>query len=244
MVSGPRELPRRWIIHGLLPRGLTLLSAPGELDLLRVAFHLAAAVADGERFLAGTGDMPGYPVERGAVLYLALHPAPIPRHFETLMPGRRLEEILTVREWSPFGEVEALETLLSETVETRLVILDPLIRAGRRPAGMLDYHNLPYRTLERLRRLAIRDQFALVLYHHVPGRLRQEDDTPMRPLARTSGPVDCVAWFHGDPAEDACLSLAHRGQPPVFLPITGVNGVTWTIPAARAAGELENTRRW
>jgi hypothetical protein len=120
----------KWIVPGLLPTGLASLAGRPKVGKSWLALQLAAAVAEGGRFLERQ-------VERGEVLFIALEDPP--RRLRERLRSLRVEPGAPIRfctDWPPLnpgaGGLEDLHGCLTEW-QPRLVVIDTLARAcGRR----------------------------------------------------------------------------------------------------------------
>jgi hypothetical protein len=161
-----RELPPvRWVVPGILPEGVSLLTGKAKIRKSWLAMGLCVAVASGG-VAFGT-----IRVEQGAALYLALEDnerrlqsrlgkildgglAPEGFDYTTMWP--RVDE----------GGFEALEGWLEEHPVARLVIIDTLARFRPRTNGNNGYQE-DYEALEPLLPLAAKHQVAIVVIAHL-----------------------------------------------------------------------------
>ena len=160
--------PPAWVVEGLLPTGLTILSGRPKSGKSFLSLQLAVAVASGTRFL-------DRPTQEGAVLYVALEdsegrlqrrlrtwdvPAHLPLQIELAWPSLA---------GGGFGE-SGLEKLLAYivTLGVRLVVIDTLSRAFMGGAARLDWNDQGdvTRVLAPLQTAAIAHSLAVVCVDH------------------------------------------------------------------------------
>jgi len=160
------ELPEiRWAVPDFVPEGLTILGGPPKLGKSVLALHLGLAVASGGVAFSSV------PVERGAVLYLALEDT-----------NRRLQG--RIRAACPDGDVpadldivreaprvgEGLEEALGEWVaahpSARLIVVDTWQKVRPPKKSGSDPYEADYRTIGALKKIADDAGIAVILIHH------------------------------------------------------------------------------
>ena len=206
-----------WVVRDLLPVGLTLLAGKPKHGKSWLALSVALAIASGDRVFYA------YPVERGAVLYLALEDTErrLQERVKQLLATRPLSH--TQQESPPSiefaltwprleqGGLAQLEAYIAARPRLRAVVIDtwalvaPYPKGGTRPQYEGDYA-----ALTPLKRLAEAHQLAIMLVHHL----------------RKAGAPDVIDEITGSTglvgAVDAILVLKReRGQEQGSLFVTG-----------------------
>lgn len=179
------DLPEpRWVVPDLLPEGLTLLAGKPKIGKSWLGLSLALNVGLGGKVLGQIS------VEPGEVLYLALEdtarrlkkrtssilqdtPPPAHVHFHTEWPRLHL------------GGLDRLKAWVQEHPQTRLVIVDTLVKLRRR-SGSTGANLYPedYEALEGLKALADEHRIALLVLTHL--RKLPADD-PLDEVSGTAG---------------------------------------------------------
>jgi DNA-binding transcriptional ArsR family regulator len=157
-----KEFPAiRWAVPGLIPEGLTLLSAPPKAGKSWLALGLLLAVATGRRAL-GRVD-----VERGPCLYLSLEDSQRRLKDRLVRMGGNFPDALDLETSLPrsFGLLKFLDAYLWLHDVTRLIVVDTM---GRALAGgdLNDYSDMTS-ILDPIQRLALEYHTGIVLIHHV-----------------------------------------------------------------------------
>ena len=177
--------PREFIVDGLIPCGLTLLTAAQKTGKSWMAFDLCLSVAQGTYFL-------GLRTMQAEALYLALEDTP-----------QRLQDrqnILLCSEDAPHGVyyicgaipyridsglLEALERCLLEHPAIRLIVIDTfqMVRGGfGRKEGA---YEADYREASALKQFADKHHLAIVLLHHT--RKEEASKDPFDLISGTMG---------------------------------------------------------
>jgi hypothetical protein len=149
----------RWAIPGLIPEGLTLLGGRPKVGKSWLALQMAHSVGTGGTFF-------GKPVEKGAVLYIALEDGP--RRLQDRIKKHKIprEAMITFeRDWPPLQK-EGMALLFDEIVqhEYRMVIIDTLTRSLR---GQ-DQNDQPAidAVMSNIQRMAIDHHLAILFNDH------------------------------------------------------------------------------
>lgn len=205
-----RDIPEpRWVVPGLLPEGLTLISGKPKLGKSWLALALCIAQASGGLALGK------YKCEAGGVAYLALEdnerrmkgrimqmlgdsPAPASAHFFSHWP--RLND----------GGLDALQSWLKEHPLTRLVVVDTLQKIRPRPKANGHLYSEDYDALAGLKSTADSLRLAIAVIHHTR-KSDAEDifDTPSGSTGITGAPD--TLW----------ILKRDRGQQDAVLHVTG-----------------------
>jgi AAA domain len=161
-----RESPD--LLAGLVPVGLTLISAAPKVGKTRWLTQLSVAAVRGTPFL-------GLGVTRTKVLTLALEDS-ARRYQKSLQylvgsnqPRRNELTIRTTSARLNEGGITQIEQHLDKHPECRLVIIDVLARVRPRAHGS-DKYQLDYDALAPLQRIANLRQIAIVVVHHTNQR--------------------------------------------------------------------------
>lgn len=196
----------RWIVPGLLPTGLALLSGRPKLGKLFMALQLAVAVGSGGRFL-------GRPVVQGGVLYVGLEDSP--RRIQQRLAKMHTtgdSEVTFAFAWPPLNGA-GLAKLREHVKEhaPRLVAIDTLVRGM---AGRLDWNDIGQTTavLGQLQRLAMESDMTILLVDH-----------QKKPSVLQSDLVDdCLGSTGKAAVADSILALyRRRGEKGATLKATG-----------------------
>jgi RecA-family ATPase len=173
----------KFIIPGLVPEGITLLSGTPKIGKSWMLLGFGVAVSTGGTVFSDIS------CNKATVLYLALEDTP-----------RRLQSRLRmVMGWEPFPEdlflecewnrfpvgIKQLDQFLEKHPEVKLVMIDTLemVRPPRRSNPYED----DYRALSGLRTLASTHRCAFVVVHHNRKTSTTIDGTEIDPLERVSG---------------------------------------------------------
>src|SRR5579883_229688 len=213
-----------WIVHDLLPVGVSLLAGPGRVDKPLLANQLGLDVAAGRPFLGH------FPLSQGRVLYLALaeHALQVRRRARTLLNGASCPEGLYVTfQWPPFrqGGLAELEDTIAALEGLRLVIVDPVefvqpLRAD--PALSGGYRTREQRPPEAatgfflpLNQLALRYRLAILLLHHLPDDWPSNRRDPLAGLSPTGLTPASACNLLLTPGTDPCACALHIAGPDV-----------------------------
>lgn len=173
----------KFLIHGLIPEGITLLSGSPKIGKSWMLLAFGSGVATGGVVLSE------YQCAKAKCLYLALEDTP-----------RRLQQRLRIQMgWDPFPEdlllqcewprfpsgIKALESVLQEDPDIRLVLIDTLemVRPPRRSNPYED----DYRAVSGLRELATQYRVGFVVVHHNRKSETNFSGEEVDPLERVSG---------------------------------------------------------
>jgi len=170
---------RRYIVEGLLPEGLTVLSGDPKVGKSFFALSLSVSVAKGEPFLC-------FPTKKSDVLYFS---------FED--DEKRLQQRLFEMSDDTFsgltfsndvlhlgdGFIETLENYLQQHPDTKLVVVDTLnyIRPEKQSTNM--YKN-DYDDMILLHRLTLQYGIAMLLLHH---NRKGSDEDDLRSISGSMG---------------------------------------------------------
>ena len=220
-----------WIVHDLLPVGVSLLAGPTRVDKPLLANQLGLDVAVGRPFLGH------FPLSRGRVLYLALAESALQvrRRARTLLDEEDCpENFYLAFQWLPLrqGGLADLEDTIGSLEGLRLVIVDPVefvqpLRAD--PALSGGYRPREQRMTEvatgfflPLNQLALRYKLAILLLHHLPEDWPVNRRDPLAGLSPTgltpasacnllltpgANPCACALHFAGPGVLEQCLPL-------------------------------------
>jgi hypothetical protein len=172
-----------WVIPELLPEGLTILGGKPKMGKSWLALGIALGVACGGRVLGKI------PVEQREVIYLALedtprrlkdrigqllqgHPAPAGLHLVTECP--RVDK----------GGLVAIEALLVQKPQAKLIIVDVLKRLRPPQRGNQNLYDADYEILANLKAIADRRGVAMLVVHHLK---KLAEDDPLDMLSGTTG---------------------------------------------------------
>jgi AAA domain len=197
------------ILGGLVPVGVTLISAAPKVGKTRWLTQLSVAAVRGAPFL-------GHDVTRTKVLTLALEDG-ARRYRKSLQhligsnwPGRSELTIRTASLRLNEGGITHIEQHLDKHPECKLVIIDVLARVRPRGHGS-DKYQLDYDALAPLQRIANLRQIAIVVVHHTNQRADVEDIFQL--VSGTSGLIGVV--------DSIVLLQRRRGDDVGRLAVTG-----------------------
>lgn len=172
-----------WIVPGMLPEGLTILSGKAKLGKSWLLLSTGIAVAMGG-FVLGS-----IRVEAGDVLYLALedNKRRLQKRLNKLLPtGARPERLNyeTTCKGLEAGLVEDLRDWIESRKAPRLIIVDVLnrVRPAQRPGEMI--YDYDVRCLVGLQGLAAEYGLAIVVVHH---NRKAESEDPFDGLSGSTG---------------------------------------------------------
>ena len=222
-----REAPD--LLAGLVPVGLTLISAAPKVGKTRWLTQLSVASVRGTPFF-------GRDVTHTKVLTLALEDG-ARRYRKSLQhlvgsnrPGRGELTIRTTSARLNEGGLTKIEQHLDANPECRLVIIDVLARVRPRGHGS-DKYQLDYDALAPLQRIANLRQIAIVVVHHT--NQRAEVANVFELVSGTSGLIGVVDSLmvlqrrHGD--DVGILSVGGREVEDQTIALSFTNG--WWGPA-------------
>ena len=235
-----RELPPvRWVVPDLLPEGLTLLAGKPKLGKSWLAFGLAIAKASGGVAL-GTK-----PVEQSEALYLALedNQRRLQKRLKKLLADDGTPEGLHIAtDWPRMDEggAEALEALLEEHPDLRLVVVDILKRVRPRTSGNRSVYDADYEALETMQALAASYGVGILAVHHLRKMGAQDPLDEISGSTGLSGGADGVMVLKRDRGRgDAYLYVDGRDiEEPAELALTwNPDTACWTL-----AGDADEFR--
>lgn len=161
--------PLRWLIDGLMPEGLTLLSAPPKIGKSRLVYQICVELAFG-------GTVLGKKVEQGAALYLALEDGARRAKDRTVdaLAGRALPRGLLAVTMSTPLMGQGLEEKLAEWIEgrqaagipPRLIAIDTLQRVRPPTSGKRNVYEVDVEDMGKLQMLCTSYNVALLIVHH------------------------------------------------------------------------------
>jgi hypothetical protein len=202
-----RETPD--ILAGVVPIGVTLISAAPKVGKTRLLTQLAVAAVRGSMFLNRA-------VTPTKVLTLALEDG-ARRYRKSLdhlvwdnPPARDQLRIRTTSKRLDDGGITAIEQHLDLNPECRLVIIDVLERVRPRGRGTNAYR-LDYEALAPLQRMANLRQIAIVVVHHA--NQRSEVSDVFEKVSGTSGLIGVV--------DSLLLLQRRRGDDVGMLSVSG-----------------------
>ncbi len=178
-----KELPSvRWVIHDLLPAGLTILAGDPKVGKSWLVQHLSLAVASGGLALQA------FETNEGDVLHLALEDSLErwkTRMLKLLGDAEPPERGWVLRECPGLPRtIGFIEEWLKQAEDPRLVVIDTFARIrGIMKKGDGAYER-DYREVSALQKLAQDYQIALILVHHL-NKGEQEND--FRKVSGTQG---------------------------------------------------------
>ena len=151
--------PARFIVNGLLPRGLNIVAGKRKEGKSWLMLDLCFSVAEGEKFL-------DHDTEQGTVLYLDLEDPESrliqrARGIRDVIPSKFHEATKAGRLGG--GLTEQIEDFVKEHPDTNLVVIDTLQKI-RKPKG--DTYAGDYAAISALKSLADRLDIAIVCIHH------------------------------------------------------------------------------
>ncbi len=226
---------RKFIVEGLLPEGLTVLSGDPKVGKSFFALGLGVSVAKGVPFMC-------FPTAKNDVLYFG---------FED--DEKRLQQRLFEMSDDSFsglmfsndilhlgdGFVETLEDYLQKNPATKLVVVDTLnyIRPEKQNPNM---YKSDYDDMIKLHKLTMKYEFAMLIIHH---NKKGDEEDPLRSISGSmgiSGGVDNVIVIEkpkkkGETA--STLQVIGRDMPKFQMKIIqGDNGV-WTAAEEKTINE-------
>jgi len=202
-----REMPD--ILAGVVPVGVTLISAAPKVGKTRFLTQLSVAAVRGSVFLNRA-------VTPTRVLTLALEDG-ARRYRRSLSylvgtdrPGRSDLTIRTTSKRLDDGGITAIEQHLDKHPDCKLVIIDVLARVRPRGRGS-DKYQLDYDALASLQRMANLRQIAIVVVHHA--NQRSEVSDVFERVSGTSGLIGVV--------DSLMLLQRRRGDDVGMLSVSG-----------------------
>ena len=160
--------PINWAIENLIPEGLTLLTGRPKAGKSFMAFDMALAITQGEKFLNK------FPTVKGKVLYIPFedNERRIQNRLNDLLQGGEAPPDLLFPSELFFPKidqegVDVLEEILQQTKDLRLIIIDTFgaaISDGFNNLG-LNFKD-DYGFMSKFQKLALEFQVGILLIHH------------------------------------------------------------------------------
>ena len=198
----------RWAVSGILPEGLNLLAGKPKKGKSILALNLGVSISLGGLALGQI------PVEKGAVVYLALEDT------ERRLQGR-LGHMLRYSEETPAalhlftkwprvdaGGLDLLEAKIQEIQDVRLVIIDTLQKFRKPMRSNGNLYQEDYETVAQIKDIADRLSVCILLIHHL--RKAQADD----PFDTLSGSLGLTGGADG-------ILVMERSKGNTILHVTG-----------------------
>ena len=198
----------RWAVSGILPEGLNLLAGKPKKGKSILALNLGVSISLGGLALGQI------PVEKGAVVYLALEDT------ERRLQGR-LGHMLRYSEEAPAalhlftkwprvdaGGLDLLEAKIQEIQDVRLVIIDTLQKFRKPMRSNGNLYQEDYETVAQIKDVADRLGVCILLIHHL--RKAQADD----PFDTLSGSLGLTGGADG-------ILVMERSKGNTILHVTG-----------------------
>ncbi|GCE10515.1 AAA family ATPase [Tengunoibacter tsumagoiensis] len=224
------QLPEpAWIISGLLPEGMTLLTGRERMGKSQLALEFALAIAGGKLALDTLH------TRAGGVLFLGLEDSMrcIYERSARLLQGAPAPSNFTwASTWAPLaqGGLADLEEWLNAHPQTRLIVIDPLAKVGvpttnrshSREHGR-EHHResgkaRDYSALTPLKMLAEQHHLSILLVQHLR---KQGYQDPLEELLAILEPLNLL---------ESCLHLqGEQKQGPVDLHISNRSSGEWAI---------------
>jgi AAA domain len=235
-----RETPD--ILAGVVPVGVTLISAAPKVGKTRLLTQLAVAAVRGSAFINRA-------VTQTKVLTLALEDG-ARRYRKSLdqlvwenPPSRNQLRIRTTSKRLDDGGITAIEQHIDLYPKCRLVIIDVLERVRPRGRGTNAYR-VDYEALAPLQRMANTRQIAIVVVHHA--NQRSEVSDVFERVSGTSGltgVVDSLLLLQRRRGDDlGILSVSGREVEDQEIALSFANGWWGPAPEGMPAGLLTKPR--
>lgn len=191
--------PKMFVVDGLIPQGLTLLTAAQKTGKSWMALNLCLSVAQGTNFL-------GRKTTQGKALYLALEDTPQrlqDRQNKLLCSEDAPSGVYYVCGAIPYridsGLLDALALCLLEHPAIRLVVIDTFQMVRNGPSRKEGAYEADYRDASALKQFADKHRLAIVLIHHT----RKEE--------ASKDPFDLISGTMGLPgAADTSIVLVRK----------------------------------
>ena len=230
-----KELPPvRWVVHNLIPEGLTLVAGGAKIGKSWAMLGMGIAVATGDRVFQY------FDTEPGDVLYFALEDGQrrMQGRLDALSEGWEAPDSLRFSYECPMLPEfkETLEELMSSYPNTRLVVVDVLAKVQRRVRGIHNPYHADYDALAPLQRFALNQGIGVVMVTHTNQREMPTDE--LHSVTGTTGNIGC--------ADTILLLKRGRSESSGVLYVTGrdvVEGVfkadfhngVWVVQGEQAA---------
>lgn len=161
--------PPRWIIHDLLPEGLTIQAGRPKIGKSWIGLDLCLAVAYGGVAFGA------YQVAQGKCLYLALedNPRRLQGRMNMLLPPGQdaPESLILATEWPRFsteaGGLRQLDQWLSANPDCRLVVVDTWAKVKPQSNGNRNAYDEDSAQLSEVHSRAQKHGVAILVVHHL-----------------------------------------------------------------------------
>ena len=225
---------RKFIVEGLLPEGLTVLSGDPKAGKSFFALNLAVSVAKGVPFLC-------FPTAKSEVLY-----------FSFKKKKKRLQQRLFEMSDDTFsgltfsndvlrlgdGFIETIEDYLQKNPGTKLVVVDTLNYIRPEKQGTNMYKN-DYDDMIKLHRLTMQYGIAMLILHH---NKKGDEEDPLRSISGSmgiSGGVDNVIVINKPKKKESAstIQVVGRDMPPFEMKIVQSDNGVWTLAEEKTVEE-------
>ena len=206
--------PIRWIIEGLLPEGLAILSGPPKIGKSWLVMNLSIARATGGYALGK------FKVERGEVLLLSLedNERRLQSRMKICLDGTfsDISKFTSTTTWKRLdqGGLADLATWLEQHPDCKLVIIDTIQKIKPHPKRSSGnaYEN-DYDAYGGLQRLALKFCCCILVIHHNRKSDSKNSDDPLEAISGSTGITGAM---------DTILMLTRpRGEKGAILTATG-----------------------
>lgn len=229
--------PLQFVVDGLLPEGLALLIAPPKYGKSWMAMQLCMAVARGSSFL-------GFPVEAGAVLYLALEDSArrLKERQERFLNGDVAPKNLYMcTEAATVGNgLEAqLEGAITHIQGLKLIVIDVLAKVRSSSGKPVNAYYSDYQDMAPLKAIADKHHVCILVLHHY--RKSQDDSDFLNNASGSNGIVGSADAIIGinkptRDSESATLQVTGRDIEMQSIPIM-FDGTVCNWKRANAAAD-------
>ena len=211
LLEKPLE-PTQWIIEGLLPQGLAMLTGKPKVGKSWMAFNLALSVATGKPALGK------FPVNKCSVLYLALEDTFTDlqeRGFQILGDDGFEGDLQFATQWKSIrdGGLDDLRNCLKDNEAVKLVIVDTMAKMSRGKSGKRDVYQADYDAISELKEVADEFGIALLVVHHL--RKTEAENNPFDQISGSTGitgAADTLFILHKDKHNDNDATLKCTGR--------------------------------
>lgn len=174
--------PSREVGDGFLPTGTYILAGTPKIGKSFLMTQLCWCVSEGERFLE-------YDTKQATVLYLALEDTDyrlqqrLGKMFGVDWPGKDMHLVFK-EDRQGWSLVRALQKFVSDHPETRLIVIDTLMRARTHDNSIYSYAT-DYQDVLPFKEFADKCNLSLILVHHT--RKNTESANPFDQISGTNG---------------------------------------------------------